>query len=179
MSKKQAKKTRASASLKRMSRSKTLLAGAILAAPMIAGVPMAYSQPGGTPGADNIQRKHVANLKYSDMFFKVNDKFTIVGMDKGHTIYRKAGGEMFWIDPNTGDMKTVDKTIWIKWTWMKDSGGSMLKMVKFSPDWLKAHSDANNVRLVGLDASGHVIQQNSKGKLFFIDPMTGDITWTY
>ena len=177
MSKKQAKKTRASASLKRMSRSKTIIAGAIIVAPMIAGVPtMAYSQQKGGNNPAKLT-KQVASLKWANSFLKISDKFTIVGMDNGNTVYRKAGGQYCTFNPRNGDLMPVESSVWLKYSFLKNSKGAMLKMVKFPNDWYKEHSAASNVKLEGFDASGHLIQQNNKGEMFYVDPFTGDFSF--
>jgi len=46
-------------------------------------------------------------FKFESAFEKMKGDLWIAGVGDGHTIYQNSRGEYFYIDPNTGDMKTV------------------------------------------------------------------------
>ena len=177
MSKKQTKRVRAKAALARMPRSKAALAGALVALPMMATAPgaitNAQAQVGRLSTAPSIS-KGIMQLKYKDAWDKIASRYTVVGMDHGHTVYRKANGEMFWIDPATGDFQPIASEIYLKYPYMKR--GMSMGVFKFDGQWIK-DKQASNVKILGVDAAGHVIQQNAAGQHFYLNPMTGDLVY--
>jgi hypothetical protein len=177
MSKKQSKRNRAKAALARMPRSKAALAGALVALPMMATAPgaiqSARAQMGRESSAPSVS-EGVMHLKYKDAWDKIAARFTIVGMDDGHTVYRKANGEYFWIDPATGDFNSIASAIYMKYAYMKQ--GMNMGAIKFSNQWIK-DKQASNVKILGVDAAGHVIQQCASGQHFYLNPMTGDLVY--
>ena len=175
MSKKQSKKVRAKAALARMPRSKAALAGALLALPMMATAPGVIQNARAQIKSTVPFVKGATALKYEDAWDKVAARYTIVGMEHGHTVYRKANGEYFWIDPATGDFQPVASAIYMKYAYMKHALNSN-EVFKFSSQWIK-DKQASNVKILGVDAAGHVIQQNAAGQHFYLNPMTGDIVY--
>ncbi len=181
MSKKQTKRVRAKAALARMPRSKAALASALVALPIMATAPgtiqNARAQAGRVSSASSTDLKHGGigmSLKYESAFSKNVARVTIVGMDHGHTVYRKANGEMFWIDPATGDFQPIASEIYLKYPYMKH--GMNMGVFKFDGQWIK-DKQASNVKILGVDAAGHVIQQNAAGQHFYLNPMTGDLVY--
>jgi hypothetical protein len=165
----------------RRSRRRTLsnatIAATVLAVPMLSAASPALarsSRPSAAPAMSrSFLQSVVAQLKYADVCLKLAGTFTIVGLDKGHTIYKNAATEgYFYLDPATGDMKVVSSETYIKQfhTLTKATGQAFLKMTKL--DSIKM---GGNVKLLGVDAQGHVVQQNSRGEKFYLDAQTGDM----
>jgi len=109
------------------------------------------------------------------MYLKHKEQFSIVGLDNSHTIYKNKKGEYFYIDPNTGDMKFLSADIFLKYELHSSAlKGQAIKMLKYE---YKDHKGFDQVSLLGVDAKGNVVQQNSRGEKFFIDPFTGDMVF--
>lgn len=168
-----------------MKTSKTNVAKAsILAASVLFSAPLAHStllsqdkssvSRGIKMGGEaNIVNKTISNLKYEDIYIKIREDWNIVGVDKGNTVYKNTRGEYFTIDPNTGDMKTMASDYYLKFTYIKMGAArsaGKLSMIKF--DGIKGEM---KVKVLGVDNKGNVIQKNSKGEKFYLDPNTGDM----
>lgn len=127
-----------------------------------------------TKGKSSTENIHLY-LKYSEVFPKHSEKFSIVGLDNRHTIYKNKNGEYFFIDPNTGDMKFLSADIFLKYELRSSAAkGQAIKMLKYE---YKDHKDWNAVSLLGVDSKGNVVQQNSRGEKFYLDPFTGDMVF--
>jgi len=109
------------------------------------------------------------DLKYSDIFVKIKETYSIAGLDNGHTIYKNNKGEYFYLDPNTGDMKFISADYFAKFKVRSSAEGSLHKNMKFGDA-----KKFSQVSLLGVDAQGNVVQQNGKGEKFYLDPITGD-----
>src|SRR2546421_4678203 len=46
-------------------------------------------------------------LKFTSDFMKLNEKYAVVGIQNGYTIYRNSAGGYFTIDPATGAMRSI------------------------------------------------------------------------
>lgn len=120
--------------------------------------------------------KGTMHMKFSEKYIKIKDELSVVGMDNGKTVYKNSRGEYFTIDPNTGDMRTISSDIFMKFTYIKMNSArtsGKLSMIKF--DGTKAN--LNKVSIVGVDDSGNVIQTNSRGEKFYLNPTTGDMVF--
>jgi len=108
----------------------------------------------------------------------------IAGVGDGHTIYENSRGEFFYIDPSTGDMKTVTNDFVIKGQ-MRAAKAFVLPHVLEKSGRMASQTDGespafkmqNKVTLIGVDDSGNVIQQNSKGEKFYLNSSTGDMVF--
>lgn len=136
-----------------------------------------YAQNSGT------QRTAVS----ADPFLKIKlektaqQKTTLVACLNGSPVYKSGKGELFSIDPETGDIKTLSSDYFIKMSTFEkqmnitsatkqNSSRSSRKTVTF-----KYATGIDGIKLVGVDTDGHVVQQNANGEKFIIDPSTGDM----
>ena len=167
-------------------RSKMAIAAAstMMAVPMLGLPPSVMSQPPTKPGpmtpGIHTTVKNAAYLKYSEMFQKIVGTYSIAGIQGQHLVFRKAGGEFFFIDPGTGDMKFVSAAEWMKYktlagakAWPIKYGGNS-QTIKLDALWLKQRQAFGNVTLLGEDASGHDVIKISSGQTVYLDPSTGD-----
>jgi hypothetical protein len=109
------------------------------------------------PGAVTVNRD-ICCFKFAERFWKDRTSYTLIGIDDGHTIYQNARSQYFYLDPATGDMIFVEP-------------------VKFMKQRESAASSAGQVTIRGVDDAGHVIQTNSRGESFYLEPSTGDMVF--
>jgi hypothetical protein len=116
----------------------------------------------------------VCCIKYSERYVKIGSSFDIVGIDDGHTIYRNARKEYFYLDPTTGDMKFLAAETFAKFREevAKPTPGVPLQMFKWS-----AMKFGGQVTILGVDRAEHVVQRNARGETFYLDPNTGDMVF--
>ena len=156
---------------KNSTRNKAALVATMLTVPMIATPGAIYAQRGEkiTTETEARSSKNVF-LKFADLQHKIGTKnVTILGVGNGHTIYEKPNGTKFYIEPETGDMKTVSEKHWIKMTTTtRASSDYFLKL-----GGIKGES---TVSLVGVDADGNVIHQKEDGSRFTVNRKTGHVT---
>ncbi len=153
--------------------SASALAASILAMPLMAA-------PSGAQSGARTDQSVVASqagqsgnpaLKFASIYQKESERFTIVGLDDSHPVYRNAKGQYFYLDPATGDMKFLSSDYYQKFTTTVKAGrGVSVKM-------LKLQKYAGKVSLSGIDARGNVVQKNSRGEKFYLDPTTGDMVF--
>lgn len=109
-------------------------------------------------------------------FLKIAGTFTVMGVGDGHTIFKAADGSMFYLDPTTGDKRSVAVDYFLKISDIKGEArgidqknggraGGMLK-IKFT--------DVLVSSIVGRDANGNPVLQNARNETFTLDPKTGD-----
>jgi hypothetical protein len=138
---------------------------------MIVGLPLsttAYAQtrtPSDLPTIDQTVRpgsptlsRDLCCLKFAERYTKVRTSYTLIGLDDGHTIYQNARNQYFYLDPATGDMVFVEP-------------------VKFMKQREGATENVAQVTVLGIDAAGHVIQTNTRGESFYLEPSTGDMVF--
>jgi hypothetical protein len=85
---------------------------------------------------------------------KAITQVTIVGVANGETVYRGSKGELFTLDPMTGDKTVFNATTKSFDAYMK---------IKDIPG-----------EIIGKDGSGRVIYKDPKGQKFTLNPKTGD-----
>lgn len=115
-----------------------------------------------------------ANHKHSE-FLKIAGTFTVMGVGDGHTIFKAADGSMFYLDPMTGDKRSVAADIFVK-VEIKD------EKRKVDPKNGGRAGGIGRVRIqdipiagiVGMDAKGNAVMQNARNETFTLDPKTGD-----
>ena len=117
------------------------LAASMLAAPALVA-------PAATPALAAVADMY---LKVEGLKFKIDSPIDIVGEADGHTVYRDARGQCFFLDGTTGDKKMLSCVT-----------GQHIK------------TPILNVKLLGIDAHGNTIQQNSRGEKFYLNPQ-GDM----
>jgi hypothetical protein len=161
------KKPRSASSARAVASTKIVVAAAALSAPF-------WFTPARVLAQDTTKKTRAETvhlyLKYADRFIKMHETYSIAGLDDNHTIYKTARGEYFYIDPGTGDMKFLAADQFLKFGALSQKSAVPLKMIKFD-----RYKEATQVTLVGVDASGHVVQKNSRGEMFYLDPRTGDM----
>jgi hypothetical protein len=133
------------------------------------------------------QSKATAPQKIAeDSFLKIKleksqQKAKLVACLDGSPVFKLAKGELFTIDAETGDMKTVSTESYIKLNGFEKQFGIVPgikyngnKMVR-KPISFKYADGLEGLQILGVDKDGHVIQQTAKGEKFFLDPATGDM----
>lgn len=184
-------------------RAKIAATSAMMAVPMLGVSVNAHAQAGVTTTLTtktnvNDVNKFAANYKWSDRVAKIMGTYSIAGIEDQQIVYRKSGGGYFFLDPNTGDMKTVSSVEFDKWgsistnadqsaytrkklpgkmksgtiTVTRDAPSSV--GAQYTDDWLKDHREAGNVTILGVDEAGHDVLQTSSGQTVYLDPTTGD-----
>ncbi len=140
------------------------------AAQSTAGPPISPTKP--IPPMGTAQ---MADHKHAD-FLKIAGTFTVMGVGDGHTIFKAADGSMFYLDPTTGDKRSVAVDYFLKISDIKGearavdqkNGGRAGGMGKIKFTDLLVSS------IVGRDANGNPVLQNARNETFTLDPRTGD-----
>ena len=114
-------------------------------------------------------------LKFAERYHKEASRYTIVGTDQQHTIYRNARNEYFYLDPATGDMKFVAPDAYIK---QGEQATRSPTRATSQPSTTTAWKQAGEVTILGVDEAGHVVHQNARGENFYLDPKTGDMVFS-
>ena len=79
---------------------------------------------------------------------------TIVGVNgDGHSVYRNAAGEYFYLDPKTADLHFL----------------SSQETAAFQRAKAIGWKSTQEVTILGIDADGHTLQKNSRGETFYLD----------
>jgi hypothetical protein len=163
--------------------SQVALSAAIVALPFTVPSLQAQTDTGMTSPVPNTRAARRVNpslsrdvccLKFADRYDKEASRFTIVGTDKQHTIYRNSRNEYFYLDPATGDMKFVAPDAYIKQGEQVSRSTSRAASRALKPvEW----KNAGEVTILGVDEAGHVVHQNARGETFYLDPNTGDMVF--
>jgi hypothetical protein len=151
---------------------KAAIVATMLAVPMISTPAVVYGQRGETP-APTVKSKRAENsyLKFANLQHKVGSAtVTIIGVGDGHTIYEKPNGDKFYIEPESGDMKSISENYWIKMS-SNSNRASTDAFIKIGD--IKGETA---VTLVGVDADGSVIHQKADGTQFKVHTKTGHVT---
>jgi hypothetical protein len=125
------------------------------------GMAQDSSKAGTIPQASAEMQEKSVNIfiKYHPVYDKYKGDTWIAGIGKGHPVYKNSSGDLFYLDPKTGDAKTVSGDYPIK--------GAPVGLDKLS----------SKVTLIGVDLSGNVIQKNSRGEKFYLNTKTGDMVF--
>lgn len=117
-------------------------------------------------------------LKFEAKFDKHKGDIYLAGVGDGHTVYQNARGDYFYIEPATGDMKSLSDDYFIKGESTQRKSfvlpHVLEKSGRVSSSTIKMES---KVTLLGVDAKGNVVQKNSKGETFYLDTKTGDMVF--
>lgn len=112
-----------------------------------------------------------------------NQKMSLVGILKGEPLFKNGNNEFFTVDINTGDIKTVSETEYARMAYFEKQHQSIKvatpenskrEGIKGSVTQ-KGRTALNEIRILGIDADGHVIQETAKGEKFYLDAATGDM----
>lgn len=127
----------------------------------------------GSPAAAS--RSTDYHIKFANSFIKWQASLAVAGMMNGSPVFKTPQGEFFQVEPNTGDLKWMspESLGYIKVTEGRVAlgGARSSSFIKF--DGIKGES---KVSVLGVDAQGHVVQQNSRGEKFYLSPM-GDLVF--
>ncbi|MBK8790001.1 MAG: hypothetical protein IT187_02215 [Geothrix sp.] len=136
------------------------------ATPMVAPLPGTPAQAGRSTGY---------HIKFANTFMKWQASLAVAGMLNGGPVFKTPQGEFFQVEPNTGDLKWMspESLGYIKVTEGRVSmtAARSTSFIKF--DGIKGES---RVSVLGVDAQGRVLQQNSRGETFYLSPM-GDMVF--
>lgn len=159
-------------SSKKSGGNKAAIVATMLAVPMISTPAMVYGQKGETPAPiAKTKRAENSYIKFANLQHKIGSPtVAIIGVGDGHTIYEKPNGDKFYIEPETGDMKSISENYWIKMT-SNTTRASSDMFIKL--DGIKGESA---VTIVGVDADGSVIHQKPDGTQFKVHTKTGHVT---
>lgn len=134
--------------------------------------PAAAPAPG-SPAA--VGRSSDYHIKFANTFMKWHASLAVAGMMNGSPVFKTPQGEFFQVEPNTGDLKWMspESLGYIKMAEGRVSmtGARSTTFIKF--DGIKGES---KVSVLGVDAQGHVLQQNSRGEKFYLSP-AGDMVF--
>jgi hypothetical protein len=154
--------------------SQAMAQGAAKAAPPKPAAPAAVAAK---PAPASANSSTDFTIKYGATFWKWKGELSAVGMLDGRPVFKTNKGEYFTVEPSTGDLKfhtaeslgflkyeTNDKLVAVKTI----SGKNFMKF-----DTIKGES---KLSVLGVDAQGHVVQQNSRGEKFYLGP-NGDMVF--
>lgn len=116
-----------------------------------------------------VSSNSAVSFKFAGTFQKFWAKLSLVGTLDGRPVFKTDKGEYFHVDPNTGDLKfhSAESLGYIKIT-----SNDKLAAVKTNPgnNFVKyaVIKLQSNLSLLGVDAQGHVVQQNSRGEKFYL-----------
>ncbi|MCX7192226.1 MAG: hypothetical protein NTY60_01125 [Proteobacteria bacterium] len=108
-------------------------------------------------------------LKANAADIKGSEKYTIVGLQDAHTVYKSAGGQFFYLNKQ-GDMQFLTEGIF-KFFRPNPKGDGTTE--EESHD----HKHPGDISILGVDANGHTINQNERGEKFFVNTGSGDFTF--
>lgn len=149
---------------------KAAIVATLLTAPMLATPAVTYGQRGETTPTEKSAKESKGSntyFKFGHIDQKTGSDLTIIGVGDGRTIYEKPNGDKFYIDTETGDMKTVSDNYWMKWREETASARKRVNYIKIQ---------AKDFKIVGVDADGEVIHEKPNGQRFRVNTATGDIT---
>lgn len=116
-----------------------------------------------------------AGEKHSE-YLKIAGTFTVMGVGDGHTIFKAADGSMFYLDPTTGDKRSVAVDYFLKVDYDRGAARAIdvkhggraggIGKVKFTEVFVTS--------IVGRDAKGTPVLRNARNETFTLDPKTGD-----
>ena len=140
------------------------------AAQSTVGPPISPTKPSVPPVSINFAKVEV---EYRPI--KMAGTFTVMGVGDGHTIFKAADGSMFYLDPTTGDKRSVAADYFLK---IESSEGEKrsidarnggraggIDKIRFMPILIV---------IVARDAKGSPVMQNARNETFTLDPRTGD-----
>lgn len=149
---------------------RSTLTASLLAVPLISATGVALPGPRSNPTIAVERPLQETQLKFASVYLKITEKFAIAGLDNARTIYRNSKGEVFYLDPSTGDMKFLTAEAWSKYTTTLTVTGKPLIAVK-----VDGSKYSGPVTVLGVDARGNVVQRNSRGEMFHLNPINGDM----
>ncbi len=124
-----------------------------------------------------------SNTDVNPIFMKernLEQKLTIVGFDNGNPVYTNSRNQLFTINTKTGDLDYIKQEDFNRFACCLKIGykyKSLTQQGSKDSVKIKLESAITNVTVVGADQEGHILQKNSKGRTFYLDPATGDMIY--
>lgn len=137
-----------------------------------------------------------ASVERQAIFMKLSNarvaaqKMDLVAILNGEPLFKSGKGELFVIDPATGDIKNVEPdayskiSIYIKMTnnatdyAIRETSATSRPKLNLPPITVKMKNIVSGIKVLGTDRDGHLVQETSRGEKFYLDPNTGDmIDW--
>lgn len=141
---------------------------------------MGQANPGSPQALPAVQspaaRREAAayTIKFAGSFIKWRGALTAVGMLNGRPVFKTPQGEYFQVEPNTGDLQfhSAESLGYIKLAPAgRAAAPARAGYIKF--DTFKSEQ---RLSVIGVDAQGHVLQENARGERFYLNPM-GDMVF--
>ena len=140
------------------------------AAQSTVGPPISPTRP--IPPMETARERERGHMGY----LKIAGTFTVMGVGDGHTIFKAADGSMFYLDPTTGDKRSVAVDYFLKIGDIKgEARGIEVKHGGRADGMLKVKfSEVLVSSIIGRDAKGNPVLRNARNETFTLDPKTGD-----
>lgn len=141
------------------------------------GSPMAPASPRALPAVQSPAAGQATahTIKFAGTFMKWRGSLSVAGMLNGRPVFKTPQGEYFQVEPNTGDLQfhSAESLGYLKLAPApgRAMGPSQMGYIK----WAGFKSE-QRVSVAGVDAQGHVIQENARGERFYLNPM-GDMVF--
>jgi hypothetical protein len=147
----------------------TLAAAAVLALPLaLAPSPVAAQVEAAPPISPTApvspNETTTAVGQEGTLIIRMERTFTVLGVGDGHTVFKAADGETFYIDAATGDKQPVTADYFLGRDESKD--GRSAGRIRFPNIMI--------VSILGVDAHGNTIMRNARNETFTLDPRTGN-----
>lgn len=82
----------------------------------------------------------------------ITGTFTVLGVSRGHTIFATVEGQLFYLEPKTGKVRTVAT----------------------DHQYRKITHGVEQVTILEIDEKGNVLQKNARGIAFYLNRRTGN-----
>jgi hypothetical protein len=114
-------------------------------------------------------------IKFASTFQKWRGSLTVAGMMNGRPMFKTPQGEFFQVDPNTGNLQfhSAESLGYLKFEGARAKAAAPSALGYLKWDGMKGEQ---RVSVAGVDAQGHVIQENSRGERFYLGP-NGDMVF--
>ncbi len=159
---------------------RTSAAALLSAGVLLAGAPAAQAQAAAktaapAPKAPADRSAGQAHIKFAASFQKWHGTLCVAGMLNQQPVFKTAQGEFFQVEPATGDLKfhSAESLGYIKVQDGRSPAASSRSSSFMKWDGIKGES---KVSVVGVDAQGRVLQENSRGERFHLD-RNGDMVF--
>lgn len=160
-----------------------LSAGVVMASgpQVLKGLPAAQKAPATPQALPAIQQPGgglqatAHTIKFAGTFLKWRGGLSVAGMMNGRPVFRTPQGEFFQVEPNTGDLQfhSAESLGFLKLGGARTSMAAPAAMNFIKWGGIKGEQ---RVSVLGVDAQGHVIQENSRGERFYLGPF-GDMVF--
>ncbi len=114
-------------------------------------------------------------IKFAGTFMKWRGGLSVAGMMNGRPVFRTPQGEFFQVDAATGNLQfhSAESLGFLKLGTPQGRAGAPRNPAFLKWEGMKGEQ---RVSVLGVDAQGHVIQENSRGERFYLGPF-GDMVF--